>query len=766
MTLTLLLTLAAAAAEPVMCSATDGISRYCTMLKIMDGMTVAVSDVAVLTPAGGSFPAGSKEALDAFLDDALTKLEKPYRLALTDKEKAEDDAGTLPDVDGLLSNLRSFVGSISDYFGVFDQWCSKRGGCLSRPDVILSDAGLYRVFFTLQEGPLLPAPESETFVDATNGRVVFRVPPPMNLRPEDLRISNLTAPAASRRVNQLLSRLNDLQGALWHRAIVVGRVRDFYDELGLDPDVRVSVDTPRPSISILEGTTIRGIAFPFGLPANRSKSSTEPDWDKVDKSLYAVLSDRDFREGYLTRRAAVRQKLDGSPSPVLSFTDDLGIQPNQSPLLDRLRLPVQQLLLQQNGFALSVSSATREFVNGDEFSFAYWRLEDLQDEPHKQDAVPPAPAPADALGRVDPHSAESSPHPSFASRPPARVDAVPAYCNDAPRLGEKNWFVGGGVQYLPGQGVRWFGLGQRSNLRVPFGDASLSAQAGQGGTGTPLATGSLAFDYLFFQQLHRRLAALASVGVDSAANRMIDARALDEQRTGSTLRVELELFRDRGGHLLKVFVEGRQQTVALSTAGVDVRRADLRAVDFGATHLYQSTDTPYPWTLRLEPLLRIAPATDDLRSFTRGSIAARFHRVLPRGFAADLGGQLAGASTNTPDFELWSLGGADTVRGFRRDDALGQRMWWTQSELWTPFPIASNDFLKKSVKLAGFVDVGGAWRDGDAAASGVRRGVGPGVRVLYGPVVLRADWAHGWGVAATGPSRGHFYFTVTTNLPF
>src|SRR5262249_1739924 len=153
---------------------------------------------------------------------------------------------------------------------------------------------------------------------------------------------------------------------------------------------------------------------------------------------------------------------------------------------------------------------------------------------------------------------------------------------------------------------------------------------------------------------HRRLAVVANSGVDSNPNRVLGGQSLDEQRTGGTLRVELELFRDRDGHLLKLFGEVRRQQVALSSAGVDVRKGQLNTFDLGASHASQPADTPYPWTLRLEPLLRVALATDDVPSFTRGSVTARFHRVLPRGFATELGAQLAGATGNTPDFELWS----------------------------------------------------------------------------------------------------------------
>src|SRR5207247_920112 len=38
-----------------------------------------------------------------------------------------------------------------------------------------------------------------------------------------------------------------------------------------------------------------------------------------------------------------------------------------------------------------------------------------------------------------------------------------------------------------------------------------------------------------------------------------------------------------------------------------------------------------------------------------------------------------------PSFELWSLGGATTVRGFREDSFLGRDLASLQAELWLPF---------------------------------------------------------------------------------
>jgi len=112
------------------------------------------------------------------------------------------------------------------------------------------------------------------------------------------------------------------------------------------------------------------------------------------------------------------------------------------------------------------------------------------------------------------------------------------------------------------------------------------------------------------------------------------------------------------------------------------------------------------------------------------------------------------------------------VRGFRHDDALGRRLWSLQNELWLPLPRTATDdeeglkvFLRDNVRLAPFVDVGGLYSPSTSKA-GVRSGYGMGLRVIYNIVIFNVDYAYGVGAAATGGSRGKFYFTVKTNLPF
>src|ERR1044071_9380232 len=115
-----------------------------------------------------------------------------------------------------------------------------------------------------------------------------------------------------------------------------------------------------------------------------------------------------------------------------------------------------------------------------------------------------------------------------------------------------------------------------------------------------------------------------------------------------------------------------------------------------------------------------------------------------------------------------SCGGAEVVRGFRRDDALGRKLWSLQNELWVPLPFDGEGLkalLRRSVKLAPLFDVGGLY-DAVGTRSGVRSGAGLGLRFIYSPIVFKLDYAYGFGAAATGGSRGKFHFGVVSNLPF
>lgn len=681
-------------------------TRYCATLAVKDGRIVRTSP---------------SQPLDANFDAQLAKLPKPYRLALTVDDQALDDAGNLPSV----TTLRNFpAGTIVEYFTALQSWCDAAPNCQDAADNILSVAGLFRAFSGYQDAGLLFNVESDE-LNLETGRVVFRVAP--NFNADTVTIDDLP----KHRVTQLRHWLRPLNGKVWNRPAVAARLLTFYSALGLDP--QITSDIEQNTIRILEGSRIQGIAFPFGLPVK----GTATDWNKVDQALYASLPDKDFRSGYLARRNPIRNKLEANDTPELSYETDLLISLAQAPYLSRLRLPTQQLLLQQSGFSLAVTTPVIKLVNNVQYSLAYYRLEDISAAPPASTAVAAAPATADSNGHVTPTAATVLP----GQAPPIKTTA--ADCIDDPGQKPKTRYAGFGITYKPGQGLRAFGLAQQN-----FTNSGLSVRAGQGGPGTPLATANFTTDYIAFSRLHRRLAFSLQGGTDTEANRYINGAKQNEQRTGARARLELELFRDRNGHLLKFFTEPARTKVTLGAVST------TNTIDLGAVHIYESSGSPYPWTWRLEPTLRWGVATSTVQQHQRASASARFHRQLPKGWATDIAAQAAFASASTPLFDQPSLGGADSLRGFRRDDAVAIRLWTLQPELWAP--VYTNLFL------ALFHDIGNA---GDLSTT-PRRGPGLGLRYVAGPAVLRVDWAFGLGPAATGGSRAKFYFSVTTNLPY
>jgi hemolysin activation/secretion protein len=138
-------------------------------------------------------------------------------------------------------------------------------------------------------------------------------------------------------------------------------------------------------------------------------------------------------------------------------------------------------------------------------------------------------------------------------------------------------------------------------------------------------------------------------------------------------------------------------------------------------------------------------------------VTANTHRSFDH-WESDLSGRFENVLGTPPLFELPSLGGADTVRGFRPDDAIGRRLWSLQSEIWKAIPPL------QPLKLAAFVDLGGAYQT-TGSYPGLRAGPGTGLRLDLRLAVLKLDWAYGFGDAATGGSRGKFYFSVALNAP-
>jgi hypothetical protein len=290
--------------------------------------------------------------------------------------------------------------------------------------------------------------------------------------------------------------------------------------------------------------------------------------------------------------------------------------------------------------------------------------------------------------------------------------------------------ISAGFDYRAEQGLRLIGVSHRGGL---------SAKVAASGA-APSGELSWFGDFLAFPRLGRRMSFELRLASQRQANRFLAGRSVEERRTGAMARMEFELFRDRAVNGLRLFAESHADYVSLGG-----ERHALQVLDLGTMWSYHSRESEYPWRARVEGRTRVA--------FPSAKVAVSAHRELPSWFAADFRGRFEWAGSATPWFELPSLGGPESVRGVRVDEAVGHRLWSMQPEFWAPLPITSG--WARRVKLATFADAGAAYSAVQSVA-GLRFAPGFGVRIIFHPVVLQLD----------SSTRGKFYFNVITTLPF
>ncbi len=279
--------------------------------------------------------------------------------------------------------------------------------------------------------------------------------------------------------------------------------------------------------------------------------------------------------------------------------------------------------------------------------------------------------------------------------------------------------VGAGFEYKPGQGASALG-----NLDLP----PINIQAG--GPSGVLASGSYSAQFAGFS-------ASASAGVSLERNRLLDGVKVNEQIITDKITLGWEPWRGLNGNTVLVQVTPAHAVILNQT---------LNTLAPALQFLRSDLTSEYPWRVAVAPRVLIGDG------FSKSIVTATTHRSFDH-WEYDLSGRFENAFGDTPIFELPSFGGATTVRGFRADDAIGRRLWADQNELWFPLPRVS------PLKLATFGDFGGAYQT-IGSEPGFRAGLGTGLRLDLRVAVLKFDWAYGFGQAATGGSRGKFYFNV------
>ncbi len=231
--------------------------------------------------------------------------------------------------------------------------------------------------------------------------------------------------------------------------------------------------------------------------------------------------------------------------------------------------------------------------------------------------------------------------------------------------------------------------------------------------------------------------ASVNTGISVERNRVLDGVKVNEQSTAESATLEWEPWRGLDGNTVMLHLDPSHAVVLNQT---------LNTIEPGVQFVHNDLTSEYPSRTFIDPRVLIG-----LR-FADCIVTANTHRSFDH-WEYDLSGRFENAVGDPPIFELPSLGGADTVRGFRADDAIGRRLWSSQSELWHGLP------RWQSLKIATFFDLGGAYQT-TGSYPGLREGLGTGLRLDLRVAVLKFDWAYGFGHAATGGSRGKFYFNV------
>src|SRR6266404_1714442 len=721
------------------------------------------------------------------LDKVLAKNAQIYWYALSNDEKTLDANGQL--MDDATTRLRTYTGSWADYKGVFTAWASagpNRFGLQQALSALFSDssfadnlANTALILFDLDDTTGLPN------YDADSGTAHLQVGDPVKswaqksdyviCLPLDIN-DHCTAGETAPESDRVRKVLGSLPNHLWRPIAIKASIEDYYAQKGDLPTVNLSGAADDPKwINIQRSPRLGRILLP----------AADVDDGTIARILYLLLPDKDFRFFVRSKASLIQTQTitipsttEGQPAKEIKFkfVDYLSLGEHRTignePFLNQFQLQNQQLQLSQIGFIVSQRPAGgrperdgKSYLDLDVLKMASAGSASSE----KPDSAPRSAGATTSKGFVD--SRPQKPELQNAPLPTSpSVPDKPPLSQTAPR--ERNNYLGGGFDYRPGQGVRPLAFYQRSHV----GPGNLALEVGSQGSGL----GSLSYvaDFALFGnnflggKFFRRLSVQFTGSTDFESNRLFSGIKTDERRTGGLAQADLELFRDLHGHMLRLSLAGRRTTVELLQNDKTVGKQNLTVVDLGGFYLFQGDQLHYPRSLRVEPRVRLGVRLGASEPrFLALSLAANFHQKLTGLMEADINGHLEKDSLHTPVYEQASFGGAEVVRGFRRDDAIGRSLWSLQNELWLPVPgtRGATDgpafFLRRNVRLAGFADVGGVYST-TGSKPGIRFGPGVGARVIYNLVVLKIDWAYGLGDAATGRSHGRFYFGVSFNRPF
>lgn len=328
--------------------------------------------------------------------------------------------------------------------------------------------------------------------------------------------------------------------------------------------------------------------------------------------------------------------------------------------------------------------------------------------------------------------------------------------------GHKTNYIGGTASYGPrAKGAAGL-LYEKDQLFGNFDRVSVSP------TYNFAAGGSLSYDapLLALREAPRRLYDLElSLFSNFTHNRQLGAVETDQRQTGFSTTVGIRPLHLEPPHALRLEVGLKSERTALDQVPAGEEEGSTDTMDIGATYEWRHTYGRPSLTARLTPRVDFSlRARGGERTFVRPGLDATLHARFPSGIETHLHAVGGTIDRHVPSFEQWSLGGANTVRGFREDSFLGRSLAAVQAEIWFPFlrqgPIApppegqpwdrqNAPFEPPAARLfkwALFAD--GGYLSGTTVGGAAEiAGVGIGLRFLvpHHPFVVKVDYGRGLG---------------------
>jgi hypothetical protein len=259
-------------------------------------------------------------------------------------------------------------------------------------------------------------------------------------------------------------------------------------------------------------------------------------------------------------------------------------------------------------------------------------------------------------------------------------------------------------------------------------------------------------------------------------NRQIEGAERDERRTGGSVTLGARPLGIPAPNDLHLAAEVRREYVDVD--GLD--GSDLTLLRLSAIHEYRHVWRAPSLLLRMVPALEMSFDVGQGAPYVRPALQFTAHGRFRTGFEYELRLGGGGIDRPVPQFQLFTLGGSTTVRGFQEDTFLGRGIAYLQSEIWIPFvrplegrPVSPEEAadptrvpfesrLARAIKGAVFVDGGEVWQSPGLERESLS-GAGVGLRLVVPgePLVVRIDYA--WGF---GPNGGNAYPYIALGIGF